>query len=127
MKNRQGAKLAETTYTYDTSGKMLTSETKDAGDKVISSTKYSYDSQGNKTGEQVFNSEGKITSVTSLVWQQGYETRNEIKSPDGSVQMRVTNEYGKDGELTKKTIENFQGSSKQFIQYEYVFRPRRQS
>jgi hypothetical protein len=127
MKNRTGARLAETVYTYDSNGKMLTSETKDAGDSVISSTKYSYDSQGNLTGQQVFNNEGKVTSVISSVWQQGYETRNEIKGPDGSVQMRVTNEYGKDGELIKKTIENFQGSSKQFIQYEYVFRPRRQS
>jgi hypothetical protein len=42
--------------------------------------------------------------------------------------MRTTNEYGRNGELTKKTIENFQGDSKQFIQYEYVFRAaRRQS
>ncbi|MDR2921976.1 MAG: hypothetical protein LBU85_01385 [Treponema sp.] len=127
FKNRTGAKLSETVYTYDASGKMLASETRDAGDRVISSTKFSYDAQGNKTAEQVYNSEGKITSVTSLVWQGGYETRNETKSPDGNVQMRITNEYGKDGELTKKTIENFQGASKTFIQYEYVFRPRRQS
>jgi hypothetical protein len=127
LKNRQGARLAETVYTYDAGGKMITSETRDAGDNKISSTKYTYDSQGNKTGEQVFNGEGKLTSVSSSVWRSGLEIRNEIASPDGIVQMRITNDYGKDGELTKKTIENFQGSSKQVIQYEYVFRPRRQS
>ena len=106
---------------------MITSETRDAGDNKISSTKYTYDSQGNLTNQQVFNGAGQVTSVISSVWRAGLETRNEIASPDGNVQLRVTNEYGKDGELTKKTIENFQGSSKQFIQYEYVFRPRRQS
>jgi len=127
MKNRTGNKLAETVYTYDASGKMLTSETKDAGDNKISSTKYNYDSQGNLINQQVFNGAGQVTSVISSVFQGGLETRNEIKTPDGNVQMRVTNEYGKDGELTKKTIENFQGDSKQVIQYEYVFRPRRQS
>jgi hypothetical protein len=127
MKNRTGARLAETIYTYDANGKMTASETRDAGDSMISSTKYTYDSQGNLTNQQVFNGEGRVTSVISSVWQSGRETRNEIKAPDGSVQMRVTNEYGNDGELTKKTIENFQGSSKQVIQYEYVFRPRRQS
>jgi YD repeat-containing protein len=127
MKNRTGNKLAETVYTYDAGGKMLTSETRDAGDNKISSTKYTYDSQGNLTNQQVTNGAGQVTSVISSVFQGGLETRNEIKAPDGSVQMRVTNEYGKDGELTKKTIENIQGASKQFIQYEYVFRPRRQS
>ena len=128
MKNRTGNKLAETVYTYDSNGKMTTSETKDAGDKKISATKYTYDRDGNLINQQVTNAEGKITSVISSVFQAGRETRNEIASPDGSVQMRVSNEYGKDGELTKKTIENFQGDSKQFIQYEYVFRNvRRQS
>jgi len=123
MKNRTGVKLAETVYTYDSSGKMLTSETKDAGDKKISATKYTYDNQGNLINQQVTNAEGRITSVINSVFQSGREIKNEITSPDGSVQMRVTNEYGRNNELTKKTIENFQGDSKQFIQYEYTFRP----
>jgi hypothetical protein len=128
MKNRTGNKLAETTYTYDAGGKMLTSETKDAADRKISATKYTYDRDGNLVNQQVTNAEGRVTSVTSSVFQAGRETRNEIATPDGSVQMRITNEYGRDGELTKKTIENFQGDSKQFIQYEYFFRAaRRQS
>jgi len=127
MKNRTGNKLAETTYTYDAGGKMITSETKDAGDNKISATKYTYDSQGNLINQQVTNAEGKVTSVITSVWRGGLETRNEMATPDGHVQMRVTNEYGTKDELTKKTIENIQGESKQFIQYEYVFRPRRQS
>jgi YD repeat-containing protein len=128
MKNRTGNKLAETVYTYDANGKMLTSETRDAADKKISATKYNYDNQGNLINQQVTNAEGRITSVTNSVFQGGREIKNETVSPDGSIQMRFTNEYGRDGELTKKTIENFQGDSKQFIQYEYYFRAaRRQS
>ena len=127
MKNRTGNKLAETTYTYDASGKMLTSETKDAGDNKISSTKYTYDSQGNLVNQQVTNAEGKITLVSTSVWRGGLETRFEQTTPDGNVQLRVTKEYGNKEELTKETIENFQGNSKQFKQYEYVFKPRRQS
>jgi YD repeat-containing protein len=127
MKNRQGALLAETTYTYDSGGKMMTSETKNAGGEKISSTKYTYDSQGNLVNQQVTNGAGQVTSVTTLVWRGGLETRNETATPDGNVQMRITKEYGNKEELTKETIENFQGNSKQFKQYEYVFRPRRQS
>jgi len=127
MRNRKGERLAETVYTYDSSGKMLTSETKDAGDRKISATKYTYDNQGNLINQQVTNAEGRVTSVTTSVFQAGREMKNEIASPDGSIQMRITNEYGRNNELTKKTIENFQGDSKQFIQYEYTFRsaPRR--
>jgi len=126
MNNRTGDKLAETTYTYDANGKMIMSETRDAGNNRISSTRYSYDGQGNLVNQQVFNGAGQVTSVISSVFQAGREIRNEIAAPDGSIQMRVTNEYGTTAsELTRKTIENLKGASKQIIQYEYVFRPRR--
>jgi len=127
IKNKTGNKLAETIYTYDSAGKMIASETKDAGDNKISSTKYTYDSQGNLVNQQVTDAGGKVTSVTTSVWRGGLETRYEIATPDGNVQMRVTKEYGNKEELTKETIENFQGNSKTFKQYEYVFKPRRQS
>jgi len=130
IKNRAGDRLAETIYTYDNQGKMLTSETR--GDSSegsgISSTQYQYDGQGNLIKQIVRNSEGRATTTINAIWQDGNEIRNEMLSADGSVQMRVTNEYGGNGELVKKTIENFQGASKQIMQYEYTFRPaRRQS
>jgi hypothetical protein len=123
MKNRTGAKLAETVYTYDANGKMLTSETRDAGDRKIAATRYTYDRDGNLINEQATNAEGRVTSVTNSVFQGGREMKREITSPDGSIQMRITNEYGRNNELTKQTTENFLGDSKYFIQYEYVFRP----
>jgi hypothetical protein len=127
IKDRQGRELARTLYTYNSSGRMVTSETRDIGENVISSTRYTYDGQGNLVNQQVINSEGQVTAVVSSVWQGGFEMRNEMASANGRVQMRITNEYGTNSELTKKTIENFQGESKQTIRYEYTFRPRRQS
>jgi hypothetical protein len=126
--NRAGQKLAETVYTFDNQGRMLTSQTRDFMESAISSTRYSYDAQGNLVKQEVLNNDGRATAVINAVWQDGNEVRNEMVSADGKVQMRVTNEYDKDGALIKKTIENFQGESKQIMQYEYTFRPvRRQS
>jgi len=128
IKNRAGDKLAETVYTFDNQGRMITSQTRDFSDAGISSTDYQYDSQGNLIRQVVKNNEGRPTATINAVWQDGNEIRNEMLGADGSVQMRVTNEYGGNGELVKKTIENFQGASKQIMQYEYIFRPvRRQS
>ena len=126
IKNRAGDRLAETIYTFDPAGRMATSETRDFSENAISSTRYSYDGQGNLINQQVFSSDGQPTTRISAVWQNGREVRNEMASAvDGTVQLRITNEYGQDGELTKKTIDNFQGESSQFMSYEYVFRPRR--
>jgi hypothetical protein len=128
IKNRAGDKLAETVYEYNADGKMITSKTSDFAESAISSTKYSYDAQGNLINQEVFNAEGKVTSVISAVWQDGHELKNEMTGSDGAVQLRVTNEYGAEGELIRKTVENFQGESTQIMQYEYTFRPaRRQS
>jgi len=128
IKNRAGDKLAETVYTFDNQGRMTSSQTRDLMESAISSTQYSYDAQGNLVKQVVLNNDGKPTSVINAVWQEGREVKNEMLSADGAVQMRVINEYGTNGELVKKTIENFQGDSKQIMQYEYTFRPvRRQS
>ena len=123
--SREGKKLAETIYKYDGQGKMVSSQTRDALDNEISSTEYTYDAQGNLIKQVVLDINKKPTSVINAVWQDGREVKNEMLSADGSVQIRVTNEYGNDGELLKKTIENFQGDSKQIMQYEYKFGPAR--
>ena len=128
IKNRQGNTLAETLYEFDGQRRIISSHTRDSGENLISYTLYTYDSQGNLTSQQVFDNEGRPTSVISSVFQNGREVRNEIKGADGTVRMRISNEYGNNGELLKRTIENFQGESTQVLTYEYDFRPaRRQS
>ena len=125
IRNRGGDRLAETLYTFDTQNRMTTSETRDMGNTVISSTRYSYDSQGNLTTQQVLNSEGRVTTNIRAVFQNGNEVRNEMVNADGEVLLLVTSEYGRDGEMTTRTVDNIQGQSKQVMRYEYTFRPRR--
>jgi YD repeat-containing protein len=125
IKNRAGDKLAETIYTFDNQGKMISSQTRDFSESNVSSTEYSYDAQGNLVKQVVMDVNGKVSSTINAVWQNGREMRNEMLAADGSVRMRVTNEYGNNGELVKKTVENIQGSSKQIIQYEYTFQDAR--
>jgi len=128
IKNRAGDRLAETVYEFDSQGRMTSSKTQDFGGGAISSTEYQYDSQGNLVKQVVKNNEGRTTATINAVWQDGNEIRNEMLGADGSIQMLVINEYGGNGELVKKTIDNRQGASKQIMQYEYTFRPaRRQS
>jgi hypothetical protein len=119
-------KIAETTYVHNDKGDIVSSETRDAtGKKVISSTKNTFDSDGHKIKEEVTNSAGQITSIVNIVWQNGLEMKREQTQPDGTVQLRETNEYGPNGELVRKVIENFQGESRQITQYEYAFKPGR--
>jgi hypothetical protein len=125
VKSGTGVKLAETLYTYDSRGIMISSETRDGAGRKISSTVNRYDALGNLINQEVTNMDGQVTTIISAVWQDGYEIENEQKTPDGSIQLRVTNEYGAEGELLKKTVENFQGESTQIMRYEYAFKPGR--
>ena len=127
IKNRAGDKLAETTYTYDATRRLTNSLTRDFAENAISSTKFTYDAQGNVIKEEVADGNGRLTSTTSYVWRDGQEVRSELASADGKIQLRISSEYGENSELTRKTIENFQGDSKQIMQYEYTFRPARRS
>jgi hypothetical protein len=123
-----GIKMAETIYTYNGNGTVASSETRDAAGRRILSTVNQYDAQGNLINQKIMNRDGQVTTIVNAVWQDGYEIRNEQMDPDGTVQLRVTNEYGAEGELLKRTVENLQGESTQIMQYEYIFKPgRRQS
>jgi len=122
IKNGAGSTLAETTYTYDNQNRVTTAGTKDSAGSLYSSTQYSYDEQGNLVRQVTLNGEGNPTAVINAVWQGGREVKNEVLSASGAVQTRVTSEYGGNGELIKKTVENVQGDSKQFVQYEYMIR-----
>ena len=125
IKNKSGDKQAETQYVYNENGKMISSTTSGLDGATISSTRYTYDSNGNLIAQEVVDREGNVTSTVRTIWQDGLEVKNETAGADGSVQVRVTNEYGSEGELVKKTIENGQGKPGQTVQYEYTFRPAR--
>jgi YD repeat-containing protein len=118
-----GVKLAETLYTYNNKSLVIKSETIDGAGKKISSTESQYDADNNLIKQQVKNANGEITTTINAVWENGHEVKNEQLGPDGKVQIRIAKEYGTDGELLKKSIENFQGESRQVVAYEYTLKP----
>jgi hypothetical protein len=119
--NAAGVKLVETVYTLNNAGLPLSSETSDGTGKKINSTENQYDSSGHLIGWKVFNANGDLVSSFSAVWKEGHEVENQQIGADGAVQARTVNEYGPNGELLRKKIENFQGESVQVMEYEYVF------
>jgi YD repeat-containing protein len=125
VNNGAGVKLAETRYTFNDGGLITASETSDGAGRKINSTENEYDSRGNLTSQKIYNANGELTTVISAVWTEGREVRNEQQGADGTVQIRVTNEYGPNGILTRKTVENLQGESTQIFEYEYTPKPGR--
>ena len=122
LKGQNDRLLAKTVYEVE-QGRIKKSETKDASEIVISYTLYTYDPQGNLTKQEVFNGEGKLTSIINSVWQNGKEVKNEMLDPNGRQQLVVNKTYGQDGELLVEEVANLQGESKQILKYEYIYRP----
>jgi hypothetical protein len=120
-KNGKDTKLAEIVSVW-TDGKLMSSETKNAGGSRINSTEYQYDSQGNQIKQESRGADGKTTSTLVSAWQNGLDVQDELSGADNAAQQREINTYGPDGELTQKIIENLPGKSAQIIKYEYKFK-----
>ena len=113
--------LAETVYTYR--GELgITSQTTNGQGKPISSSKNEYDGDGNLVKQVIYNASGGVSRSISKVWKNGLEIETTQTSGDGKLQLRITNSYGKEGELLKRTIDNIQGNSKQVLEFEYEYR-----
>ncbi|MDR2258542.1 MAG: hypothetical protein LBE14_05275 [Treponema sp.] len=122
-----GVKLAETTYTFNNAGLVAASETKDGSGNKINSAENQYDASGNLITQKVYNARGEITTMINTTWQDGVEVETEQTDSNGTVQIRIVNEYGPGRELIRRKVENIQGQSTQILQYEYTFKSRRHS
>jgi hypothetical protein len=122
--NGNNVELAKTLYTY--SGNLLvSSETNDRSGKRISSSENSYDGEGNLVSQVFKNASGAVTRKIATTWQNGLEIETLQTAADGTPQLRITNEYGSNNEVLKRTVENYQGKSKQIREYKYDSRPNR--
>lgn len=125
INNAAGAKLAETRYTVQ-NGLVISSETKDAQGKIASTARNQYDSGGHLVNQRVMKANGSLAAVVNITWEGDLEVRNEQLDANNRVQFRVFNEYGPNGELIKRTTENFQtGNDRppmQVQEFEYTFR-----
>ena len=120
--NGLGAKMAETTFSYDNRGNITATETLNGAGQKINSTQSQFDNAGNLTSQKIFNAGGQLTASTAIAWERGNEIKNEQFGQDGALQMRITNEYGANGELLKKTIEDLRGKTTQVLAFEYKFK-----
>lgn len=125
VNNAAGVMLAQTDYALNDAGLVVSSETRDGSGRKINVTENQYDANGNLVNQKVYNARGELTASINVVWREGREVENQQVGPDGQVQLRVTNEYGPDGELLRKKVENLQGESTQIMEYEYTFKPGR--
>ncbi|GHT83266.1 hypothetical protein FACS1894137_03940 [Spirochaetia bacterium] len=124
IQNGNGVDLAKTAYTY--SGDLLvSSETNDRNGKRISSSVNTYNADGLLESQEFRNSAGAVTRKITTKWQNGLEIEVTQTSPDGKLQLKITNEYGASGEVLKRIVENYQGKSTQIKEFEYEYRPAR--
>jgi hypothetical protein len=122
--NANNVELAKTFYTWN--GKLLvSSETNDRSGKRISSSENSYDGEGNLVSQVFRNAAGAVTRKITTKWQNGLEIEIQQTSAEGKLQLKITNEYGPDGEVLKRIVENYQGNSTQIREFEYDYRPSR--
>lgn len=121
--NASGIKMAETAYSYDNKGNMTAAETFSGAGQKINSTQCQYDNAGHMTDQKILNANGQLTSSTVATWHGDNEIKVEQSGSDGSAQMRITNEFGSNGELLKRTIEDLRGKTTQILAYEYTFKP----
>jgi hypothetical protein len=119
INNASGTRLTQTVYNYQ-NGLVVSSETMDNAERPVSSAKNEYDASGNLIKQTIYNARGAVSRVIQAEWQDGKELRNTQLSPTGQIQRQEINEYGSQGELLRKTIDNVEGQSKQILEYEYT-------
>jgi len=121
--NGAGNKMAETAYSYDGKGNVTATEIFSGTGQKINSTQSQYDNAGQLISQKIFSADGQLAISVTITWDGKNEIKSEQFDPDGELQLRVTNEYGTDGELLKKTIEDLRDSTTQILTYEYIFKP----
>jgi len=123
LNNGAGIKMAETAYSYDGKGNNIATETFSGTGQKINSTQTQYDNAGHLISQKIFSANGRLASSTAVTWDGEKEIKTEQFGPNGEPQVRITNEYGPDGELLKKTIEDLRDNTTQILAYEYIFKP----
>jgi len=125
VRDSKNSPVAETTYSYR-DGKIQNAELKDGSGRKTGSSRYDYD--GDRLAKQSFyDAGGSLLRVEESTWTNGKLVLEERKSAGGVVQQRTTYEYGPDGELLRKTLEDVAGKSKLTTTYEYAFKEERRT
>ncbi|HCM26926.1 MAG: hypothetical protein A2Z99_17910 [Treponema sp. GWB1_62_6] len=121
VRDSKGSVLAVTSYSYK-DGRIRTAELKDGAGRKNGSSAYEYDADGRLAKQSFFDAKGSLLRTEITRWVAGAIAAEERTNAGGTVQQRTSYEYGADGEILRKTIEDLTGKSKQSVEYEYDFR-----
>jgi YD repeat-containing protein len=121
VKDAKGTMVAETSYSYS-GDKVRSAELRDGTGKKTGSSAYEYDGDGHIVAQRFFDALGSLLRIENTAWKDGRLIKEERATAGGFVQQRISYEYGAEGELIRKTIEDSVGKSKQIVEYEYTFR-----
>ncbi len=126
VKDAGGTVLAETSYSYK-DGKIQKAELKDSAGRKTGSSAYEYDAEGRLAKQTFYDAGGSVLRIETTAWKNGKISLEERKTAGGVVQQRSSYEYGNDGELLKKVVEDIVGKSKLTTTYEYAFKEERKT
>jgi hypothetical protein len=126
VKDAGGTVLAETSYAYK-DGKIQKAELKDSAGRKTGSSTYEYDGEGRLSKQTFYDAGGSVLRIETTAWKNGKISVEERKTAGGVVQQRSSYEYGNDGELLKKVVEDIVGKSKLTTTYEYAFKEERKT
>jgi hypothetical protein len=101
---------------------VLSAELRDGTGKKSGASAYEYDAEGRMVVQRFQDALGSLLRVETTVWTDGRIAKEERATAGGLVQQRATYDYGTDGQIVRKTIEDIIGKSKQIIEYEYTIR-----
>jgi len=121
VKDANNSKVAETRYAYK-DGKVKSAELLDSMGKKNGSSVYEYDTEGNLVLVSYYNGLGSLLRKELSYWDKGLLVKEERTSAGGQILQRTTYEYGPNGEILRKVVEDLQGKSKQTIEFEYAIR-----
>ncbi len=120
VKDAKNAPIAETVYTY-ADGKLKSAELRDGLGRTTGSSSCEYDG-GRLVKQSFFDARGSLVRIETSEWKEGKLVREERKTAGGATQQRTEYEYGPDGEILKRTVEDVVGKSKLATTYEYSFK-----
>lgn len=126
VKDATGTVLAETIYTYK-DGKVQSAELRDGVGRKTGSSTSEYDANGRLVKQTFYDAGGSVLRLETTAWKDGKIVTEERKTAGGTVQQRSSYEYGPDGELLKKVVEDLVGKSKLMTTYEYAFKEERKT
>ncbi len=121
VKDAKDSVVASTSYAFK-DGRIRSAELKDAAGRKTGSSVYEYDADGRLSKLVIYDSKGQVMRLETTAWDGGRIVKEERTTAGGAVLQRTSYQYGKDGETTRKLVEDLAGKTSLSTTYEYSFK-----